>query len=241
MSESVKYTLFYAIGVVTLLFLASCGHTAYHKVEGTGVYARIPLPSGSSLAEAAIGDISITSGVLRGGATYEENTSKGGTFGSVSLARKTYLSTEPAMNEGYLKDVFVSENTDDATKQKLAEYLISRTPREPAPSAVTSVNSAASTGEKPPEAVPTKTGIDNAVDKATEVAPKIVEPITKTTENVVKEVTTTVDNVSTDWQSAIMWICIVAVIGVVIISGIAGVILYKRKKKLSLISTKTAS
>ena len=79
------------------------------------------------------------------------------------------------------------------------------------------------------------------MDKATEVAPKIVEPITKTTENVVKEVTTTVDNVSTDWQSAIVWICIVAVIGVVIIAGVAGVILYKRKKKLSLISTKTDS
>jgi hypothetical protein len=57
--------------IVITIFVTGCGHTMYHKVEGTGVYARIPLPNGGSLIEVAGGDINITSATLRGGATLD--------------------------------------------------------------------------------------------------------------------------------------------------------------------------
>lgn len=49
---------------------ADAGHTIYHKVEGTGIYGRIPLPNGGSLVEVAGGDINITSAALRGRCSY---------------------------------------------------------------------------------------------------------------------------------------------------------------------------
>lgn len=206
--------------------LSGCGHTVYHKVEGTGVYGRIPTPNGSSLVEVAIGDLAITSGMLRGGATYDENTSKGGTFGSVSMGRHVYLSTEPALNEGYIESVLTSKDTDPKTKQLIAEYLISRQQRQPQQSSTTSVNSATATGANPPISKPTRTGVDNVVDKAAEVAPKVVEPVTNATKSVVKDVTTTVTEVSGDWKTVILVICLI----VVIILGIAGYFLIRYLK-----------
>ena len=172
--------------VVCMFFLVGCGHSLYHKVQGTGVYGRIPTPNGGSLIEVAIGDMSITSGILRGGATLDQNTSKGGTFGTVSIAKHTHISTVPAMNQGNIKEVLTSPNTDDKTKQKIAEYLVTRE-QIPVPSAaVTSVNSASATGEKDkiPEAKPTKTGMDNVVDKVAEVAPPIVQSVAQTVQEV---------------------------------------------------------
>jgi hypothetical protein len=37
------------LSVLFLLILSGCGHSIYHKVEGTGVYGRIPTPNGGSL------------------------------------------------------------------------------------------------------------------------------------------------------------------------------------------------
>lgn len=182
--------------ICSTMFLAGCGHTMYHKVEGTGLYGRIPTPNGSSLIEVAIGDMNITSGILRGGATLDENTSKGGTFGTVSIARHTHLSTVPAMNEGNIRDVLSSPNTDDKTKQLVAQYLITRT-QNPAPTAaVTSVNSGSATGDKDsiPDVKPTKTGLDNVVDKAAEVVPPVVDSVTTNTAEVIKDVSDNIEN-----------------------------------------------
>lgn len=190
MKKYLKYfTTFFMLGLV------GCGHSTYHKVEGTGLYGRVPLPNGTSLVEVAIGDLSITSGILRGGTTLDENTSKGGTFGTVSLGRHTTLRTEPAMNEGNLRDVLTSSNVDNKTKQKIAEYLITRTQLPPPASAVTSVNSGAATGDKEsiPQATPTKTGIDNAVDKVAEVTPKIVEPIADNASKVITNISNDIE------------------------------------------------
>ena len=180
----------------------------YHKVEGTGVYARIPLPNGSSLIEAAAGDINITSSALRGGATLDENTSKGGTLGSVSIARHTHVSTVPALNEGNIKEVLTSPNADDKTKQLIACYLITREEAIPPAGNVSSVNSASATGNENniPKIKPTKTGWDNVVDKAAEIAPTVIPPVVdsvadatvgvaKSAENSV----TSVSNASTKW------------------------------------------
>lgn len=142
------------------------------------------------MIELAIGDMNITSGILRGGATLDENTSKGGTFGTVSIGRHTYLSTEPAMNEGNIRDVLISPNADSETKQLVAEYLISRKQNVAPASAVTSVNSAAATGNKDsiPNIAPTKTGVDNIVDKAAEALPPVVDTIGTHTANVIADV-----------------------------------------------------
>lgn len=185
-----------------------CGHTMYHKVEGTGVYGRIPLPNGSSLVEAAAGDINITSAALRGGATLDENTSKGGTFGAVSIARHTHVSTAPAMNEGNIKEVLTSPDVDPKTKQLVACYLITRTDVKPPAASVSSVNSASATGDKNniPEVKPTKTGMDNIVDKAADVAPKVIPPVVDSVADATVDVAksaensvTNVSNASTKW------------------------------------------
>lgn len=192
----------YLISLILLLACCGCGHTMYHKVEGTGVYGRIPLPNGSSLVEVAAGDINITSAALRGGATLDENTSKGGTFGSVSIARHTHVSTIPAMNEGNIKEVLTSPNVDDKTKQLIACYLITREEAKPPAGAVSSVNSASVTGDENnmPKVKPTKTGLDNVVDKTAEIAPEVIPPVvesvTDATVNVVKSAENSVSSVS---------------------------------------------
>lgn len=184
------------LSICSTIVLAGCGHTMYHKVEGTGLYGRIPTPNGGSLVEVAIGDMSITSGILRGGATLDENTSKGGTFGSVSVAKHTHISTVPAMNEGNIRDVLSSPNTDDKTKQLVAQYLITRTQSPPPAAAVTSVNSGSATGSKDaiPDVKPTKTGLDNVVDKAAEVVPPVVDSVSTNTAKVVKDVSNNIEN-----------------------------------------------
>ena len=184
------------LSICSTMVLAGCGHTMYHKVEGTGLYGRIPTPNGGSLVEVAIGDMSITSSILRGGATLDENTSKGGTFGSVSIAKHTHISTVPAMNEGNIRDVLSSPNTDDKTKQLVAQYLITRTQSPPPAAAVTSVNSGSATGSKDaiPDVKPTKTGLDNVVDKAAEVVPPVVDCVSTNTAEVVKDVSNNIEN-----------------------------------------------
>ena len=174
--------VFIALGMGSCIcfIMTSCGHTTYHKVEGTGLYGMIPLTDGTPLVEVAIGDISITNGMLRGGSTYDENTSKGGSIGSISLGRHTFIATEPAINEGYIESVLTSENTDPLTKQMLTTYLITRDQRSAQQSTTTSVNSATATGTEPLVAVPTQTGLDHAINKAADIAPNVITPITDT-------------------------------------------------------------
>lgn len=219
----------------SLLFVG-CGHTMFHKVEGTGVYARIPLPNGSSLIEAAVGDMVISSGILRGGATLDENTSKGGTFGSVSIGRHTHISTVPALNEGNIRDVLTSKDTDPKTKQLLAQYLITRQSPETPSSAVTAINAGSATGDKntTPEVKATKTGIDNVVDNVAETTPKIVTPIVQSSENVAKHVSTVVGDKSESVIKSFMsksYIIIIAVIILLIIIAVIVLIIVKKKSK----------
>lgn len=113
-----------------------------------------------------------------------------GTFGTVSIGRHTHLSTTPAMNEGNIKDVLTSPNTDPQTKQLIAQYLITRT-QIPAPSAaVTAVNAGSATGDKEsiPTAKATKTGIDGIVENVADATPKIVKPIAEAAPEVVKPI-----------------------------------------------------
>ena len=232
---NIAYTLLFALVVVfgtivLCVWLTGCGHTAYHKVEGTGLYGRIPTPNGGSLIEVAIGDVSITSGLLRGGATYDENTSKGGTFGSVSMGRHTYISTEPAINEGYAAEILTSKDTDPKTKQLIAQYYISRPTKQAQPSKTTSVNSATSSGASPAEATPTRTGVDNVVDKVAETTPKVVVPVANATKSVVKDTATTVRSVSNDWSPTV-YLSIITGTAIVLIGLVIGVFFYIKKKK----------
>ena len=222
------------ISFTIIATMSGCGHTVYHKVEGTGVYGRIPMPNGSSLVEVAVGDLTITSGLLRGGATYDENSSKGGTFGSVSLGRHVYMSTEPAINEGYIESVLTSKDADPKTKQLIAQYLISRQMKPAQPAKTTSVNSASSTGLNPPEAEPTRTGTDLIVDKVAETAPKVVKPIAQATKSVVKDVTTTVSEVSDDWRTTVLIVCVIVFV-VLIFSGYFLVRYLKAKKNTKIV------
>lgn len=231
-----KHTFLLITFLFVLLFVNGCGHTMYHKVEGTGLYGRIPTPNGGSLIEVAIGDMNITYGILRGGATLDENTSKGGTFGSVSLGRHTHVSTAPAMNEGNIEKVLTSSNTDDKTKQMIALYLISRKPVTPPPAAVTAVNSGSSTGAEKeiPKVNVTKTGIDNVVDKVADVTPKVITPIVQGTENIASHITTTVgktsENITDSFFNKATYIIIGGLILLIIIALII-LIFVKRYKK----------
>lgn len=218
-----------------LFILSGCGHSMYHKVQGTGLYGRIPTPNGSSLIEVAIGDMNITSGILRGGATLDENTSKGGTFGSVSIGRHTHMSTVPAINEGNIEAVLTSPNTDDKTKQLIALYLITRKNAQPPTAAVTAVNAGSATGKKEvPVATPTRTGVDNVVDNVAEVTPEIVKPIVKSTETVAKHVATTVGDKSESVIKSFFNRATYIIIGIVILLILVAIIIIiflKRKQK----------
>lgn len=182
------------ISLFACLLLNGCGHSLYHKVEGTGLYGRIPTPNGSSLIQVAIGDMNITSGILRGGATLDQNTSKGGTFGSVSLGRHTHVSTIPSVNEGYIENILTSKDTDAKTKQLIALYLITRNDVKAPASAVTSVNAGSATGNKNeiPQAKPTKVGFDNIVEKTgdtiTNVAPVVKDGTVKVSKSFQKSI-----------------------------------------------------
>jgi hypothetical protein len=228
----------------------------FHKVEGTGLYGRIPTPNGGSLVEVAIGDMTITSGILRGGAVYEDNGSKGGTFGSVSLGRRTYMATTPAVNEGYVAEIFTSPDADPQTKQMLAQYLMSQTLPEPKASATSAVNAATATGSESSVSEnlnPTRTGFDNVVDTVGETAPKIVEPIADATSTVVEKTATAttdvvnkvsetannmtdnVTEVSKDWSTVAKWVVVAAVVIVILTSLVlVGVWVIRNRHKQAL-------
>jgi hypothetical protein len=233
------------------ILLTGCGHTMFHKVEGTGLYGRIPTPNGGSLVEVAIGDMTITSGILRGGAVYEDNGSKGGTFGSVSLGRRTYMATAPSVNEGYIAEILTSPNADSATKQKIAEYLITRE-RPVSPSSSTSaVNASTGTGDAPPVVEPTRTGIDHITSTVGEVVPKVAPVVADATTKSVDSVTNMVEGVADDiasvsndwsstWDTTVIAFCIVAVlllfaIGVLIWKVIVKVVAKKKEKASTLV------
>ena len=167
---------------------------------------------------------------------------KDGTFGSVSVGRHTHLSTTPAMNEGNIEKVLTSPYTDEKTKQLIAVYLITRNNVNPPSANVTSVNSGSATGttDSIPTVSPTKTGMDNIVDKVTEVAPKVVTPVVQSTENVVKHVSNTVGdtatNISTTFFNRATYI-IIGCILVLIIFGIIILIIIKKRKKTKINNT----
>lgn len=210
----------------------------YHKVEGTGLYGRIPTPDGGSLVEIALGDLNITSTALRGGATLDENSSKGGTFGSVSLARHTHIATIPAMTEGNMRRVLSSPDADPGTKQLLAAYLMTQHNTNPPPASVSAVNAGSATGTadalKYPEAKPIKTGLDNIVDNVSETAPKIIDPIASSSENVINHVTTTIGNKSMEAFNSFFGkttnIILASIVLLIIIAIIVLVIIKKLKK-----------
>ena len=87
-------------------------------------------------------------------------------------------------------------NKIDKTKQLVAQYLITRTQSPPPAAAVTSVNSGSATGSKDaiPDVKPTKTGLDNVVDKAAEVVPPVVDSVSTNTAEVVKDVSNNIEN-----------------------------------------------
>ena len=240
-----------ASAVALVICLTGCGHSLFHKVEGTGAYFRIPTPDGGgSLLELAMGDMTITSGVLRGGAVYDDNASKGGTFGSASLGRRTYMATTPAITEGNLRDVFTSKDTDKITKQLIAEYLITRDPVIPSPSSTTAVNAGSSTGgESAPIATPTRTGVDHITSTIGDTAPKVVEPIAKAvpkvvapiadaTASTVKDVSKTVETVSGDvkdvsmsWRNVVVLVvCAICGIGCILFGYFFMRFIHKRKQ-----------
>lgn len=171
---------------------------------------------------------------------------RGGTFGTVSLGRHTYLSTIPAMNEGNIKAVLTSVNTDPKTKQLIAQYLISRN-QNPAPAAaVTSVNSGSATGEKDsiPVAKPTKTGLDNIVENVAEATPKIIKPIADAAPEVVKPIAENTkaavvsisENIEEGTSTVIngFWwtIAIWGVIIIVILLIVSIIVFFLKKKKI---------
>lgn len=235
-------------GLLAIL-LTGCGHTMFHKVEGTGLYGRIPTPNGGALIEVAIGDMTITSGILRGGAVYEDNGSKGGTFGSVSLGRRTYMATAPSVNEGYIAEILTSPDADPVTKQKVAEYLITREQPTTPSSSTSSVNASTGTGDNPPKVEPTRTGVDHITSTVGEVVPEVTPVIADATVKSVDSVTDMVEDVADDvasvsndwsstWDTTVIVICIVVVllliaIGILIWKVVAKVVAKRKEKELA--------
>ena len=115
----------------------------------------------------------------------------------------------------------------------------------PPSSSVTSVNSGAATGDKNsiPEVKPTKTGLDNVVDKVAEVTPQVVEPIASNTKEVINHVSDNIESGTTKvvnnfWnQTRTIIISVIAIIVLspiyLIISLILTVVFNYAEKKLN--------
>ena len=215
--------------LMLVVCLTGCGHTITHTDRGTGLVARIPLPDGSSLIDLKIGKIDSTTTVLRGNSTYDSSASTGGTlFGSASTSDRTFVATGMQLNEGYLKDVLTSPDVDPGTKVAIAQAIVQVQASKPKPTVTKAVGAATSTGENPnTEVEPVAVGIDNAVNKVAQVAPKVVTPVADAAKDIVKDTTSTVDSVSKDWK--LVWIVVST--AVVVVSGIVAFIVLKLRKK----------
>jgi hypothetical protein len=119
----------------------------------------------------------------------------------------------------------------------IAEYLITRSQNVAPSSAVTAVNAGAATGDKDsiPKADPTKTGFDNAVDRVTEVAPKIVKPIADNTAKAITDISHDIKEGTTDITSG-LWdtiksikYIIISILGVVSLV-LLGIFIWKKKQ-----------
>lgn len=218
-SYGISMFIFLAYTLILCCVLTGCGHTITHTDRGTGIIARIPLPDGSSLIDVKIGKIDSTTTVLRGNSTYDSSASTGGTLlGSASTSDRTFVATGIQLNEGYLKEVLTSPSVDPTTKIALTHAIMQVKAAQAKPTVTKSVGAATSSGDNPKSAVePVAVGLDNIVNRAAEVAPKVVVPVTTAAKSVVKNVSTTVDDVSKDWK--LVWIIGCGVVGLLAILG----------------------
>ena len=143
------------------------------------------------------------------------------------------------MTEGNVRDVMTSPDADSATKQLVAEYLISREPMVPTASTTTAVNSGSATGgESAPLATPTRTGIDHITSTVGEAAPKVVKPIANATRSSVRDVSGAVKSVSgdiktasTEWSETINATVIIVVCGSLLLVLLICVTVFILKKE----------
>ncbi len=163
---------------VTLTGCAS-GHSVMNIDRGVGFQFRIPL-----VFDLKIGSIDSATALIRGGTTFSANSAKGGGLGSISSGDHFVFSSNSGLTEGYLRDVFLSPELDNVTKQTLADNLGKNQapPKVDAASAV-SVNAAAASGDNPPQVKFATTGFDKVAD----VAPEVVKPVASTVQHVTSE------------------------------------------------------
>lgn len=220
--------------LILMFVLTGCGHTITHTDRGTGFMARIPLPDGSSLIDLKIGKIDSTTTVLRGNSTYDSSASTGGSvFGSASTSDRTFVATGVQLNEGYLADVLTSKDVDPQTKLVLTQALIKVQAAKPKATVTKSVGAVTASGDNPQtEAEPVAVGIDNAVNKVTAVAPKVVVPIAHATKEAVKDVSTAADRISDDWKMNVVVVAVAVIIGLLIVAGVFILILRIKRKKI---------
>lgn len=189
-----------------------------------------------------MGKIDSTTTVLRGNATYDGMASTGGSiFGPMGTTDRVLVKTGPQINEGYLADVLSAPEVPPEVKIELVKYLTLQKAPETTPAATKTVGAAGSVGDNPPAAEPATTGWDKVTEKAAEIIPPVADTIGDTTKSVAKDVSKatekSVTNVSkasvswlTDIKSMIKY-CVLGLIGLIIIAGFIGIIIYKKKHK----------
>ena len=168
--------IFHRLGFVIMIFLlCGCGHTTVRIDRGTGGVFRIPLPNGDSLVELKGGDIDSTTIIMRGGTQVATGRSVGGSIvgGSGGSASDMQISTIPQLNEGYMKDVMISPDVPAEVKIELAKYMAKAKPNTPQPYKTATIGASSGGGGDLSTVKPEATGIDNMVNKVTDVIPEV--------------------------------------------------------------------
>ena len=191
------------IDILIILFIASVccallsgcatGHSLMTVDRGVGFHLRVPFffdNSGqTSVFDLKVGSIDSASAIIRGGTTFSGNNAKGGGLGSVSTGDYFVMSSNPNLTEGHLKEVFISPNVDERTKQLLAEYLVKNpgSPK-PLPASAISINAGVSSGEPTPDIKFATTGFDKYADVIPVVTTNVADTVQDVSKNALNAV-----------------------------------------------------
>lgn len=195
-----KYVNFLFLFVL-MLVLSGCGHGILIESETTGFSISVPIGEGTPL-NVTVGMTKVVTATVRGGTTVETTSVAGGGIfsGDAGIGKKTTMKTNTQLNEGNLRDVFVSEAVPDEAKVILASNLVAATVAPiTEPTVVQATTLTLNTGK---EAVVSNgvpqinriSGVDKLIDTIPDVTTPVIEGVTDVANNVVDESAGVVNN-----------------------------------------------
>lgn len=213
-----KKIIEFCLVFVIMCTLFGCGHSVQSNSKGIGI--DLSWTGESYIPNVRVGYWDASTAVVRGNTSYTSTTATGGSlFNAGGTQTTTQLYAGPQLNEGYLKQVLISDKTSDQTKIEIAKAVFTAKVPTPAPSVARTTAAAGGTGEKVPQVDAISTGIDKAIETTGEVAKTAAPIVGDVTSDAIKETLKSTKTI------------IIAAILIVVLAGILIGSLYFRKKK----------